>query len=91
MRMEIPETNYSSPDSVLAKSIGANADWQLDDAGRVYDENGLYIAESLEQAGRVMRDLNWFVPADAQATGVYWRNLPSEQSDWADAVRSRVR
>ena len=91
IKMAMPETNYSAPDPVLAQSIGADAGWQLDDAGRVYDERGVYVAASLEQAARAMRELDWFVPVDAQATGVYWSNLPAEQSEWADAVRSQVR
>lgn len=89
-KIQRPATNWNDPDSVLAQSVASDSGWLMDDAGRVYDERGVIIAESLSELGTVMRGLGWFVPADAVATGVHWSQVPPA-ADRAQHVRASLR
>jgi hypothetical protein len=85
----MPETNYRAPDEVLAQTVGADSGWQIDGQGTIYDAHGVFVAKNLTDAAQAMRDLGWFTPRVALATGVLWTDLPDVEQR-ADDVRSRL-
>lgn len=71
-----PEVNFDVPDAVLAQSLAADSGWLMDDSGHVYDSHGVVLAESLFALARVMRELGWFTPVGAEASGLTWAEIP---------------
>lgn len=90
-RIESPYSNINDPDEVVAQSIAADGDWMQDDQGAIYDTHGVFLTKSMVDLGFVMRSLDWFVPADAEASGPYWRRIPVESDERADAIRVAAR
>lgn len=89
--IEMPQINWNVQDSVLAQTVAGHSGWQQNDAGAVFDEDGVIVADSLSDLGHIGRSLGWFTPSDARSSGVVWRELPSTSTERADAVRAAAR
>lgn len=91
----VPLDNTHHSDEVLAQSVAGDLDsgWQ-EENGRIYDQHGKLVADSMTQAAVAMRDLGWFVPKDAQGSGVWWKKVPNDgdehEAKRADAVRAEI-
>ena len=81
------------------------AHWQRDNAGAIYDQEGIFVASSLGEAAAAMQLLGWITPPNSPASGVIWHKIdaavveayevakgerpPTE--DWGTLVRHAVR
>lgn len=90
-KLASPETNFRASDAVLAQTVGADADWQIDSAGHIYDARGVIISKDLFELGEVMRELGWFTPKAAAGSGVQWSNVPRSGVERGDHARARLR
>lgn len=89
-QIEQPSTTSRATDAVLAQTVAADAGWHQDSStSAIYDAAGEYLAADLSELGRIMRGLQWFVPTDAAATGVWWSQLPDDPAQWSPRVISR--
>lgn len=98
-KFTIPEITYGVPKETRAQAVAANADWQHDANGRVFDQDGVYIADSLAELADALVALGWVVDG-----GVLWAEIdeqvgyvevdghkaPPATSAWAAPVRQMV-
>ncbi|WP_025104744.1 hypothetical protein [Microbacterium paraoxydans] len=89
--IDMPPTTFNVQDSVLAQAVGAHSGWQQTDAGAVFDEGGIIVADSLSDLGHICRSLDWFTPSGARASGVVWAKMPHSPAERADRARAAAR
>lgn len=104
---KIPPVAYTTdvPDEVLAQAVAGTADWQRDNAGAIYDQEGIFVASSLSEAAAAMQALGWITPPNSPSSGVIWHQInaavldayevpkgePPPSNDWGTLVRHAVR
>ncbi|PQZ53157.1 MULTISPECIES: hypothetical protein [unclassified Microbacterium] len=89
--IEMPQVTLNVQDSVLAQAIAGHSGWQQNDAGAVFDEDGVIVADSLSDLGHIARSLGWLTPSGSRASGVVWSKMPHSSEDRADNARSGAR
>lgn len=71
------------PDEVLAQAVASLNGWQWDMQGSIFDNAGIYVASSLTEAAAAMRQRGWFVPREAQMSGIDWHSINADvRENW---------
>ncbi len=90
-KIPMPGRMDQAPDARLAQEVAAYHGFHWGPRGEVFDHTNGYVAESLADLARVMRDLGWFTSYREPVAGVLKTEVPHEADAVVRAVGAKMR